>query len=1035
MTVVSNPVYQTVVEELETLLSPRVVSRSLKEGLRQLGKSPDTADITAIERILKAQVYRQLQVTMPVTQAKEAVSRIVDRLRSLGAPEQTGDGGYSLAVQEDELARLQEALRPFNLYFEWPEVQKLRAQVQLLEAEHEAGRESYVLAQDAAAQYRLVEQKLEDQLVLQARELGELDEALELVRSLGGPKIRRLETVVNQVRAAQENRQLAPAEIERARRLARELRKLMESSVYAEKRAEADTAATAPGADATGARLLPPGATATPDGAVAAFEQRAETASTDTTGAFGAPPASDQVAASATEPAADALTASTAADADVAAEAAAAADAAAAAADAAGDGVFDVDTEEEDLLSIDTIDLDPEAHERIRMIDIGGELQDLSGLEAEHGQLLAYRPGLAQRVDELRAELVAGRSVAEVLRGLRADFEATTLALRDDLREELTEIAAALGTWREELDTSELAQATKVTLGILSTALPSLEDVNHVRHLHQLAQEQAEGLARAEAAEAEQLRNQEEFLRRLEDTLVRYQSGPTPSEDVALLRQELDALRSAQERRSVVPEVVASARQVEERLARDLAERATEASERRRARLDALRAQLEGLPVTETLSERAGAALREIDRLLDEERSSAVASALLLDEPPAVAVDLAGGDPDVDAVASVVEELRRALAASVRVRLQALGDDAARLASTRLMERVHLAIQDLERDRYPDMAQLRAALEQEREAQRLDQVGELHRLTRAVVAFQGSESPEAERIRELLAEARAQLEAGETSDRLGEATDLLERLEREAAERLESVPRRLDAALVTFAQVARLNSEDVATVRRILMHLDSQRDALERVSLGLRLQLEASLRHAEQLLVQLTEEVEATRVIADQLVAEGLLDDVLGVFGSVPAKGGASAPSRTGTAPAAAATPAASGAAGAGGDAAAWLARYADEEGVTGVALVDADGNVSVGASSVAPRELDALRLAASAVAVAGAGTAPTDEGAGHTRDALRMVTIETEHGVTIVAWLDDATQAVVTLSSPALLQLIVNRLRRDVNQVPSDRS
>jgi len=1025
VSVVSNPVYQTVVEELETLLSPRVVSRSLKEGLRQLGKSPDTADIITIEKILKAQVYRQLQVTMPVTQAKEAVSRIVDQLRSLGAPEQTGDGGYSLAVQEDELARLQEALRPFNLYFEWPEVQKLRAQVQLLEAEHEEGRESYVLAQDAAAQYRLVEQKLEDQLVLQARELGELDEALELVRSLGGPKIRRLETVVNQVRAAQENRQLAPAEIERARRLARELRKLMESSVYAEKRTEADAASTVPGPDGAGAPASAPGATATPAGTAAAFEQHAEAASGDASGALAAPPSAEHGDAGAAASAADAFATAAAG----AAAAAAMSDAAAVAADAAGDGVFDVDTEEEDLLSIDTIDLDPEAHERIRMIDIGGELQDLGGLEAEHAPLLAYRPGLAQRVDELRAELVAGRSVADVLRGLRADFEASTLALRDDLREELTEIASALGTWREELDTSELAQATKVTLGILSTALPSLEDVNHVRHLHQLAREQAEALARAEAAEAEQLHTQEEFLRRLEDTLVRYQSGPSPAEDVALLRQELDALRLAQERRSVVPEVVASARQVEERLARDLAERATEASERRRARLDALRAQLEGLPVTETLSERAGAALREIDRLLDEERNSAVASALLLDEPPTVTADVADGDPDVDAVASVVEEVRRALATSVRVRLQALSDDAARLGSTRLMERVHLALQDLEHDRYPDMTQLRAALEQEREAQRLDQVGELHRLTRAVVAFQGSESPEADRIREVLAEARAQLEAGETSERLGEAADLLERLEREAAERLEGVPRRLDAALVTFAQVAKLNSEDVATVRRILMHLDSQRDALERVSLGLRLQLEASLRHAEQLLVQLTEEYEATRVIADQLVAEGLLDDVLGVFGNVPAKGDDSASTGTGTAPVAAR------AHGPADDAAAWLARYADEEGVTGVALVDADGNVSAGASDVAPRAFDALRHAAAVVADAGADAAPTIESGGHTGSAPRMVTIETEHGVTIVAWLDDTRQAVVTLSSPALLQLILNRLRRDVSQVPSDRS
>src|SRR5690606_28023743 len=380
----------------------------------------------------------------------------------------------------------------------------------------------------------------------------------------------------------------------------------------------------------------------------------------------------------------------------------------------ADEGVLDVEAEEEDLLSIDTIDLDPEAHERIRMIDIAGELQDLALLESEYAQLLAYRHGLGQRVEELRAELEAGRSVADVLRDLRADFEATTLALRDDLREELAAITSALDDWRDEVDTSELAQAAKVTLGILSTSLPSLDDVNHVRQLHQLAREQAEAVARAAEVEAEQLRQQEEFLHRLEDTLVRYQAGPSPAEEIAALQQELDALRLAHEQRSVVPDVVASARQVEERLARDLAERATEASERRRARLDALRAQLEGLPVTQTLSDRAGATLREIDRLMEAELSSAAASALLLDEPPDVEHALGDSDPDVDAVASVVEELRRALATSVRVRLQALSDEAAAIGSKRLLERIHLAIRDLEEDRYPDLAQLQGALQQER---------------------------------------------------------------------------------------------------------------------------------------------------------------------------------------------------------------------------------------------------------------------------------------------------------------------------------
>ncbi|HET8986091.1 MAG TPA: hypothetical protein VFN03_10065, partial [Trueperaceae bacterium] len=234
----TNDVYQSAVQELEAVLSPRVVSRSLKEGLRQLGRSPETADLATIEQILKVQVYRQLQVSMPVTDAKTAVNDIVTRLRQLNAQQSStvtsGSASAGLAAQAERLERLQVALRPFNLYFEWPEVQKLRAQIQLLETEQGSGREAHALGQDAEAQLELVVQKLEDQLVLQARELGELRESLDHVRSLGGQKVRRLETFVNQIDGSQKQRQLAPAEIERARRLARDLRKLMESSVYAE---------------------------------------------------------------------------------------------------------------------------------------------------------------------------------------------------------------------------------------------------------------------------------------------------------------------------------------------------------------------------------------------------------------------------------------------------------------------------------------------------------------------------------------------------------------------------------------------------------------------------------------------------------------------------------------------------------------------------------------------------------------------------------------------------------------------------------
>src|SRR5690606_16614925 len=281
------------------------------------------------------------------------------------------------------------------------------------------------------------------------------------------------------------------------------------------------------------------------------------------------------------------------------------------------------DSEEAELLTVDPPQLDEETTERIRKLDIDAEAHDLRQLEHDFAQVLAYVPALSARVAELREELQAGRSVAPVLAGFGADLESTQLMLRDDLREELEELLASLPQLRPEVDTTELAQAARVTLGILSTSLPDLADVEHVRRLAQVAREQDADLAKAEEQHARQLQEQDQLIGRLEATLLRSDGEDDGvSAEVERLRAEFDNLRLAQAQQTVVPEVMAAVRQAEERLARSLAERATERSERRRARLTALRAQLESLPVTQTLHDRAEATRREIERLLAEQENT-----------------------------------------------------------------------------------------------------------------------------------------------------------------------------------------------------------------------------------------------------------------------------------------------------------------------------------------------------------------------------------------------------------------------------
>src|SRR6056297_1255887 len=261
----TSPAYRACVKALERLLSPRVASRTLHMAMREGRLTAETVTADDLEPILKGPVCEQRQVAMPPLRARDSVNEI---LRTIAASEsepesdrpadgasaadasaaddeptasddEEATGGEdavaadgSSPAEPDELVRLREALRPFNLYFEWPEVRRARALLATIEEEASVGGDVASLMPEAEATLETVRQKLEDRLVLQAQDLARLEEELDEVSGLGGAKARRLAALVNRVREAQADRQLADAEIERSSALARELRKLVASSVY-----------------------------------------------------------------------------------------------------------------------------------------------------------------------------------------------------------------------------------------------------------------------------------------------------------------------------------------------------------------------------------------------------------------------------------------------------------------------------------------------------------------------------------------------------------------------------------------------------------------------------------------------------------------------------------------------------------------------------------------------------------------------------------------------------------------------------------
>ena len=204
-------IYGLILETLRRHLGTRAEA-VLEEGLKRLGKRQEELSPEDGETLLKGLAFRELQARLPAKEAKRVVE---EALRKLSAPSEPAD-----------LEALEAGLKRFGLYLDWPEVARYRALVNRLRQDPDPR-----LMREAKALLEALEEKLEEALLRQAKDLAHLEESLERVRHLGGLKVRRLEKLVETVRGAQKEGLLAQAEVERARSLALELRKLLESSV------------------------------------------------------------------------------------------------------------------------------------------------------------------------------------------------------------------------------------------------------------------------------------------------------------------------------------------------------------------------------------------------------------------------------------------------------------------------------------------------------------------------------------------------------------------------------------------------------------------------------------------------------------------------------------------------------------------------------------------------------------------------------------------------------------------------------------
>lgn len=223
--------YKNAVRSLGDLVSPRALERLIEGVAQERGQNVEQLTVPQLSDILKRDVFRRLQLTVPAHLAKRRIEDVLAEVAAQGESQPAASAALGEA-QQAQVAALEETLRLYTLYFDWPEVKRLRSLIGVVQGELEAGRIPPPQMIEEGEELREgLAHKLSESLVRQEADLGELRAEFGRVEGIGGPKVKRLSALLQTIEAAQKEGTLAMAELERAHGIARELRKQVASSV------------------------------------------------------------------------------------------------------------------------------------------------------------------------------------------------------------------------------------------------------------------------------------------------------------------------------------------------------------------------------------------------------------------------------------------------------------------------------------------------------------------------------------------------------------------------------------------------------------------------------------------------------------------------------------------------------------------------------------------------------------------------------------------------------------------------------------
>lgn len=834
-----NAIYEATVKLLGSDLPTPTLQQSLTEGLSRLGRDETSVNFRDMEKVLKSSVYRQLQVHLPAAAAKNRIQQVITTLSEFDTPENNPSstsiqGG--LEHQGQMVATLEDALKRFNLYFEWPEVQKFRSQLQVIRSQHSAGKAVPDLLKNAQDQLDALEQRLQELLVRQARDLAELQADLERVRSIGGPRIKRLQAMITEITQAQTSSTLAPAEVERARKLTIDLRKLVESSVVS---AAVDDAIEVDETPAPAAKHN-----------TAEFLLDVEFASDDPEFQLDFTDLSPEQS----------------------------------------ERVREIDLREESR-ALDGLDVEyravlegtPELVAQLAELRARNQNRELLGAELETvrqtlqerrtailavqlARLESVQPMLDRYgqagLDTGEAQLTLSVASGMVGAGVLASDDLKTLEdLLRTLERQYEERLRARAEEQARLERLLLRQESILAeMRSAGSAFASLGQASTANFTVRLSELEAETRARI-----------------VREDLSRHLVEEAKNLQVELDKREAEA-RAEATRREAEARQEAEARIAEQRLEAERAERETEArTEAERlevARLEAAR--LEQF-------QRESGALRgmrvSLSSLPDLPELSIKTQALEARCNQAASMLEAGqslGD-ELNALQTALQELASDYSLTFADRLSEFETQSRTQGANEVLSQVQTAREQLQAGLYPDLNAIESALRSHRELRLNTQRRELAELEAASREY--AILPDAMPLLAVINQARAGHELSEFVQ-MDEAWDMLESLRTAEARRLQEWGQRVDAIALEFENYRRMGGETVRQLDRLLGMLSTER-AISRIAPETRLRLERDLSEAEALISAAREEHAAASAVAAVLSDSTNLEDLLGFFDAV----------------------------------------------------------------------------------------------------------------------------------------------------------